>query len=161
MSTIGVDVYTELHKIAGVLMRAERVGHTLQPTALAHEAFLRVGERGELSRHDFLARAARAMRRILVDHARKRSTQRRGGGRQEEVLVDLGGPPGTSTVELVALEEALCELEELAPRRARVVELLFFAGLTTREAAATLGLGTTTIEDDWYLARAWLRARLS
>lgn len=161
MSKLETDLYTELHEIAAILMRRERIEHTLQPTALAHEAFLRLGDGSDLERADFLARAARTMRRILVDHARKRRALRRGGEAQrEELLVDLGGPEGTNLIEVLALEEALCELEELAPRRARVVELLFFAGLNTREAAAALDLGSTTVEDDWYLARAWLRSRL-
>ncbi len=160
MAVFAKDIYKELHEIAAILMKAERVGHTLQPTALAHEAFLRIGDGSELERKDFVARAARTMRRILVDHARRRRALRRGGGETQEVLVDFGSAAGTEQVEFLALEEALCELETMAPRRARVVELLFFAGLTTREAAEALAVGTTTVEDDWYLARAWLKTRL-
>lgn len=160
MSSLEDEIYTELHSIASKLMRRERRQHTLQPTALAHEAYLKLGERQELSRSDFLARAARAMRRILVDYARRRNAQRRGGGVIHEVLVDVGGPAGTPQIELIALDTAMQELEQLSPRRARILELLFFAGLTIREAAEVLNVSTTTVEDDWHFARAWLRQRL-
>ena len=154
---IAPELYTELRRLAVQLMRRERPAHTLQPTALAHEAYIRMGD--GVSRTKFLGRAAKTMRRVLVDHARKRAAQKRGGGAAPETLHDQAGV-GAPSGDLVALDEALTRLEETAPRQAHVVELLFFAGLSVRECAEALALSMTTVEEDWYLARAWLKSRL-
>ncbi len=160
------EIYRELKAVAAALLRAERPGHTLQPTALAHEAFLRLGDRlgdayrGESGEIGFRALAAAAMRRILVDHARRRAADKRGGGwlRVElpEATVEAPEP-----LELLALNEALEELGRLDERKARVVELRFFGGLTGDEAAGALGIARSTVEADWFMARAWLRKRLA
>ena len=156
-------VYDELRGIAATYMRREHVGHTLQPTALANEAYLRlVGDtRIEWKgRAQFLAIAARAMRQILVEHARARGTAKRGGGRSRVSLSDSSGVFSTPQVDVLDLDETLGALAEVDPRKAQVVELRFFAGLTTEETASVLELSTTTVEDDWYFARAWLRRRM-
>lgn len=156
-------VYDELHRLAAAYMRDERGSHTLQPTALAHEAYLKLvdeSEAGWRGRAHFFAAAARAMRQILVDHARARGAAKRGGGRERITLADAAGGPATAPLDLLALDEALADLARLSDRRARLVEMRFFAGLTNEEAAEALGVATATVEKDWYLARAWLRRRL-
>lgn len=160
-SNLTLDLYAELRRIAHALMRRERQGHPLEPTALAHEAYLRLGGTREQPRADFLARAARTMRRVLVDHARRYATKRRGGDWERLELVDAAVLPQPAPFDLVALDDALRQLEKVDRRKGRIVELLFFSGLTVAEAAATLDLSTTTVEDDWYMARAWLRSRLA
>ena len=160
------ELHGELRELAAALLRRERRDHTLQPTALVHEAYLRLGERlgpswreqhGESA---FRALAATAMRRILVDHARAHAADKRGGGwlRVElpEATVEAPEP-----VELLALHEALEALAALDPRKARVVELRFFGGLTGDEVAEALGVARSTSEADWFMARAWLRQRLA
>jgi len=154
-------LYRELRDVAAALLRRERADHTLQPTALVHEFFLRV--RGRIDSADAgetLVRAAATMRRILVDHARRRSADKRGQGRLrvalDESLVISPEPP-----ELLALDEALQALAALDERKARVVELRFFGGLTGEEAAEVLGIATSTADADWFMARAWLRRRLA
>jgi RNA polymerase sigma factor (TIGR02999 family) len=162
-SLVGV-VYEELKRLAGALLRRERPGHTLQPTALVHEAYLHLVDSTRLQWKDrvhFLAIAARAMRQVLVHHARARGAAKRGGGRDRITLHDAPGEAGLPGVEVLALEEALEELARLDERKARVVELRFFSGLTLPEAAAVLGVSISTAEDDWALARAWLGRRLS
>jgi RNA polymerase sigma-70 factor (ECF subfamily) len=156
-------VYEQLRALAGAFMREERKGHTLQPTALAHEAWLRLADAdpGEWrGRSHFLGLAARVMRRILIDHARRRDAMKRGGDRHRIALTENTPLLGRKEVDVLALDEALEELARLDDRRARVVEFRFFAGMSMREVAEALGISQTTAEEDWYLARAWLARRL-
>jgi RNA polymerase sigma-70 factor, ECF subfamily len=157
-------VYDELRGLAAAYMARERTEHTLQPTALANEAYLRlVGEtRIEWKgRAQFLAIAARSMRQILVEHARARAAAKRGGDYARISLSDTSGVFEQSAIDLLDLDEALRALAEVDDRKAQVVELRFFAGLEMKEIAETLKLSLTTVEDDWYMARAWLRRRLA
>lgn len=157
-------VYDELRQLAAAILRHERPGHSLQPTALVNEAYLRLIDATRVEwqgRAQFLALAGRSMRQILVDHARARDAEKRGGDRVRVTLVDdAGGVRGPQELDLLDVDEALEELASLDARKARVVELRFFAGLEMREIAEVLRVGTTTAEDDWYFARAWLRRRL-
>jgi RNA polymerase sigma factor (TIGR02999 family) len=157
-------VYGELRRLAQSYMRRERAGHTLQTTALIHEAFLRLIDAGQVrleSRTHFFAVASRLMRQILVDFARSRGYQKRGGGAEQvsldEALV-IGQPPDE---DLVALDEALAALAEVDERKARVVELRFFGGLTEAEMAETLKVSPETVRRDWRLAKSWLLHKLS
>lgn len=159
-------VYDELHRLASGLMRGERPDHTLQATALVHEAFLRLvgpaaeGREFENRRH-FVATAAVAMRRILITHARTRDAQKRGGG---QLVVSLEGAAAvfeSRAVDLVALDELLDELAVLDPLQARLVELRFFGGMSFEECAAVLGVSARTIYYEWAHARAWLRGQLA
>lgn len=157
-------VYDELRRLAASYLRRERRDHTLQPTALVHEAFLRLvgaeDQRWE-SRAHFLAVAARAMRRILIDHARGRHAQKRGGKAAKVSLADLDQPAVDRDDYLIALDEALERLGRLDERQARVVELRFFGGLTIEEAAAVLGVSHATVERDWNVAKAWLHREVT
>jgi len=162
-------LYTELRALAAGYLRRESPSHTLQPTALVHEAFLKLartpvggaGENGEAPTHEVKAAAARAMREILVDHARRRDSLKRGGGRPRGDLTvdgaDLAAESGANLLDVLSLDHALRELGRVDPRRARVVELRFFGGLTNAEVAAEVGVAPKTAESDWYFARAWLR----
>jgi len=164
LDALAPEVYEELRRLAGSYMRKEREGHTLQATALANEAYLRLADQTKVKwrgRAQFLAIAARAMRQILVDHARRRDAEKRGGEFARVTLSDTAATFGQPVLDLLALEEALTSLGALDERKARVVELRFFAGLTSKEAAEALGVSETTVEDDWALARAWLRRRLA
>lgn len=157
-------VYGELRRIAAMQMRAERKDHTLEPTALVNEAFLRlVGAAGlqPKSRAHFFAIAAQAMRRILVDHARRRKAQKRGAGERPAALRDVAEAASDPDGYVVALNQALDELAEVDPRQARVVELRFFGGLTIAETADALEIGHATVERDWHMAKAWLHRRIS
>jgi len=158
-------VYDELRELAGAILRHERREHTLQPTALANEAYLRLVDASNVEwkgRAQFLAIAARSMRQILVDHARARAAAKRGGKRVRVTLSDTStGGTGAPEVDVLDLDEALGELAKVDARKAQVVELRFFAGLEMREIAEILRVGQTTAEDDWYFARAWLRRRLA
>ena len=156
------DVYQELHRLADRLMGDERKNHTLQPTALVHEAFLRLTRSDDgqaVDRVTFLARCAVAMRRILIDHARGRQTAKRGGAWQR---VTLQGIPGEAEeeVDLLALDTALEKLEELDPRQARIVELRFFSGMTGEEIATHMDVSRNTVVRELTLARAWLQREL-
>lgn len=156
-------VYDTLHRIAVGALRRERDGHTLQPTELVDEAFVRlVNHRATswVSRSHFYAVAANVTRRILVDHARRRSRLKRDHGVQV-TLDDSFGDDRGSSLDLVALDEALQELETLAPRQGRVVELRFFAGLDIDETAEVLGISRATVKRDWSFARAFLLQSLS
>lgn len=154
-------VYRELKALARQHLRRERSGHTLQPTALVHEAFLRLVDQRRVTWRDrghFLAIAAQCMRRVLVDHARRRSAQKRGA---DPILVALDPEirvPDAS--EILALDEILVVLESLDSRQHRIVELRYFAGLSIEEIAATLGLSPSTVKREWATARAWLRREL-
>ena len=158
-------VYDELRRMARGQLRGERAGHTLQATALANEAYLRlVGQEkmGARSRAHFLAIAGQAMRRILIDYARKRASEKRGGKDQrvdfEDVLDVAGVEPSTGWL---SLEDALKRLETEHPEKVRVVEMRFFAGLTHEEIAEVMGVSVRTIERSWAFARAWLYRELS
>jgi len=155
-------VYNELRALAAARMAAEAPGQTLQPTALVHEAYLRlVGDQQFDGREHFFAAAAEAMRRILVESARRKRGPRHGGGRQRlEADLDAISSPSPS-VDLLALDEALTELAREAPLRAELVKLRFFAGLTMPEAAQALGISLATAERYWTYARTWLYAELS
>jgi RNA polymerase sigma factor (TIGR02999 family) len=158
-------VYPELHRIAEREMRRERAGHTLQPTAVVHEAFLRLVDQSGVdwkNRAHFLGVAARAMRRLLVDHARGRARVKRGGGatRIEISSVEAGVAVEPRSVDLLALDQALERLAQLDAGQAQLVELRFFGGLTTEEAAATLGVSTATAGRDFRSARAFLAREL-
>ena len=155
-------VYAELRRIARRRLQAERDGHTLQPTALVNEAWLRLMQLHDLNlqnRVHFYALAAQAMRRILVDHARKRHASRR-GSRAEHVPLDADMAAPLPDDRLVALDEALDRLATLEPRHARVVELRYFGGLSLDEVSGVLGISTGTIKRDWRTARAWLFAQI-
>ena len=156
-------VYQELRRLAGAQMSRERRDHTLEPTALVHEAFLRLIGGAELRvtdrRHFFLI-AAQAMRRILVDHARKRRAQKRGDGAPRVELADPADPKADPDGYVMALHEALDELAAVAERPARVVMLRFFGGLTIEETAALLEISHATVERDWGVAKAWLHRRV-
>jgi len=157
-------VYEELHEIAASLMRAERVGHTLQATALVHEAWLKLAGQASLGceqRRTFFAAAANAMRRILVDHARAAGRDRRGGGRRPEPLDEAVADVERRTGSLMEIDAALSALGAADARKAQLVELRVFAGLSTGEAAEVLGLSTRQVERDWRFARAFLHARVS
>ncbi|HKD18435.1 MAG TPA: sigma-70 family RNA polymerase sigma factor [Thermoanaerobaculia bacterium] len=154
-------VYEELRKLAASHLRSERGNHTLQPTALVHEAYLRlVGQRSVTwaSRAHFYGIAAQMMRRVLVDHARRRQAAKRSPG---TLFLDLGEEAPAAQAdpapELLVLDRALTELERLDPRQARVVELRFFAGLSVEETAEVAGISTATVKREWKTARAFLR----
>jgi RNA polymerase sigma-70 factor (ECF subfamily) len=166
-------VYAELRRQAGFALRREGEGHTLQPTALVHEAWLRLGDQHDArweSRAQFFAIAAQTMRRVLLDHARTRHALKRGGG---AVQVTLGGAddgsargaPGVDgssldAVDVIALDDALARLAALDPQKARLVDLRYFAGLSIPEAAEVLGVSTATVGREWAVARMWLRREL-
>lgn len=162
-------VYDELRQLARGYMSRERSDHTLQPTALVHEAYLRLVDQREVAwknRAHFLAIAARAMRRVLLDHARSHKAEKRGGGRKETFVEGAlagktgEGSGGTGTLDILALDQALDRLAAFDPRGLRVVELRYFAGLDVEETAEVLGLSTATVKRDWRDARAWLRREL-
>ena len=160
-------VYAELRRQAQLALRREDQGHTLQPTALVHEAWLRLGDQHDASwesRTQFFAVAAQMMRRVLLDHARSRHAIKRAGG----VQVSLGGVDESpaadgsplDAVDLIALDDALQRLAVLDPQKARLVDLRYFAGLSIPEAAAALGVSTATVGREWAIARMWLRREL-
>jgi RNA polymerase sigma-70 factor, ECF subfamily len=157
-------IYDELRRVASRLMRRERPDHTLSPTAVVHEAVIRLlGESifdRAADRSHLLAAAARAMREVLIDHARRRSAGRRGGGRRRvplDAVVDYFEAQG---LDIVAVHEALDRLAELDGRQAQVTTLRHFGGMTAPEVAESLGVSVATVERDWRLARAWLAGQL-
>jgi len=157
-------VYDELRNLAAQRLAGEKPGQTLQATALVHEAYVRLvgGEEpyGWDGRGHFFAAAAEAMRRILIDRARHKNTRKAGGGHRRVDLDAFDPALDEPDLELLALDDALSELERRHPRKAEVVKLRFFAGLTTAQAAAALGVSTSTAENDWAYARSWLRLRM-
>jgi RNA polymerase sigma factor (TIGR02999 family) len=158
-------VYDELRQLAAQRLAQETPGQTLEATALVHEAYLRLvgGEQtqGWDGRRHFFAAAAEAMRRILIDRARHKQTHRAGGGRRRLDLDDIEPALGEENGDrLLALDEALRQLEAEDPRKAELVKLRFFAGLTAEQAAAALGVSTSTAEKDWAYARSWLRVAI-
>jgi len=157
------ELYRSLRAMAARFMEGERGDHTLQATALVHEAYLRLGRQERIDwdeRRRFLGVAARAMRRALCDHARAKLRLRRGGGHGRVVLEmeDLAVPG--RDVELVALDEALEQLAAIDGRQARIVELRYFGGLTIPEVADALGISSRTVDGEWAMARAWLQRRV-
>jgi len=161
---VATALYEELRAIAGAMFRAERRNHTLQPTALVHEAYLRLmtQQNGlDLERAQFLAIGAKMIRRVLVDHARRHRTKKRGGGLNRITLAEVPEHGVQELVDLLALDDAMQALRELDERESSVVELKYFAGMTDREAAQILGVSERTIRDDWKHAKAWLQLRLS
>ena len=157
-------VYTELRKQASQALRREGEGHTLQATALVHEAWLRLDGQHDArweSRTQFLAVAAQMMRRVLVDHARTRRAAKRGGGGTHVSLSDADNVAAApDAVDVIALDDALARLAIMDPRKARLVELRYFAGLSIPEAAAALGVSLATVGREWAVARMWLRREL-
>ncbi|MCB1033781.1 MAG: sigma-70 family RNA polymerase sigma factor [Acidobacteria bacterium] len=157
-------VYTELRQLAQSYLRKERQDHTLQATELINEAYLRFSKRGSSGwkdRHHFFAVAAQAMRRVLVDHARRRGYKKRGSGRKALALDQVPTLTERPHAELVELDDALTALEKVDPRRAKVVELRFFGGFTNIETAEILACSRATVERDWRLAQAWLYQELA
>jgi RNA polymerase sigma factor (TIGR02999 family) len=158
-------VYQELRRLAAGLMRRERPGHTLQPTGLVHEALLRLlrpdALGGAQNRAQFLAAAARAMRRVLVDHARRRAADKRGGGQAPLLLDEALDYFAEQRLDLLELHEALDRLAGLHARQAQVVELRFFGGYTVEEIAEQLQVSVSTVESDFRKATAFLRSRLA
>lgn len=155
-------VYDELRRLAASYLGRQRDNHTLQPTALVHEAFLKLIDQtnGFSNRAHFFAVAAKAMRHVLVDHARAKNADKRGGD-WKRITLDQGLMPAGSTVDIVALDDALEHLGALDARQAQVVEMRFFGGLSVEEAAKVLGVSKSTVEADWRMARAWLSRRLA
>lgn len=156
-------VYEQLHALAASCFRSERSDHTLQPTALVHEAFLRLIGQEHVAwqnRAHFFGIAAQMMRRILVDHARRKKAAKRDAATFRVELSALGEGPSDLDPEILSLDEALKGLEVLDPRQARIVELRFFGGLTVEETAEVAGVGTATVKREWRTARAWLRRQL-
>jgi RNA polymerase sigma factor (TIGR02999 family) len=152
-------VYDELRRVAAGYLRYERPDHTLQPTALVHEAYMRlVGQRDVVwqNRAHLVGVAARQMRRILLDHARAHRAEKRAGHLARVTLDDVHAPAAARDVDLLALDVALAELDARDPQHARLVELKYFGGLTTRELAEVLGISPATVEREWAHARAWL-----
>ena len=158
-------IYQELHRLAACLLRHERPDLRPDSTSLVHEAYLRLINQGQANQQDrahFCAVAAQAMRRILVDHARRRKREKRGGGRDQVpldsalIMIEDG-----ARADIEALDAALVRLAQINARAAQVVELHFFAGLTLSESAAALGLSPSTVGRDWYYARSWLYCELA
>ncbi len=162
-------VYSELRRLAGNYLRRERQGHTLQPTALVNEAYLKLIDQRNAhwqNRAQFYGVAAQLMRRILVDHARQRQAAKRGGSDQQRLSITSAGQLGGKqlatepAIDLLGLHEALNELAEMDPQQGRIVELKFFGGLSIEEIAEVMSIGHATVERDWKMARAWLRRKL-
>jgi RNA polymerase sigma factor (TIGR02999 family) len=157
-------IYAELRKLASSYLRRERADHSLQPTALVHEAFLKLVDQRTVrwqSRAHFFGIAAQAMRRILVDHARAHDAEKRGAG-ERPVAIDDNLPGGTGVdINVIALDEALRKLAALDLQQSRIVELRYFGGLTMEETAEALNISPATVGRDWTVAKAWLYAELS
>jgi RNA polymerase sigma factor (TIGR02999 family) len=157
-------VYDELRRQASRFIRRERSGHTLQTTALIHEAYIKLLGNNHVdwqNRGHFFAIASQAMRRILVDHARTRHREKRGGAAEDLPIDDASQIRAPQkSVDLIALDDALKMLEKFDPRQARVVELRYFGGLTNDETAEILGVSNATVRNDWNVAKAWLREQI-
>ena len=157
-------VYDEFRQLADNYLRQETRAHTLQPTALVHEAYLKLIDQTRVNwqgRTHFFAVGGQAMRRVLVDHARARNRAKRGGGWQRITLDERLQLSPDRDADLLAVDEAIEKLAQLDPRQARIVELRFFAGLTVEEVAEALGLSKRTVENEWTIIRAWLRRELA
>jgi RNA polymerase sigma-70 factor, ECF subfamily len=157
-------VYDELRRLAAYQLQAERPDHTLQPTALVHEAYLRIAGQGQQIRwrdkSHFFALAAQVMRHVLVDYARAHRTEKRGGTQTKVALSEAQGLPAATDLDLLALDEALHALAATDERKSRLVELRYFGGLSIEETAEVLGLSPTTVRREWTLTKAWLRREM-
>ncbi len=156
-------VYDELRRLAHGYMQNERSDHTLQATALVHEAYIQLVDWKNVSwqnRAHFFAVAAQMMRKVLVDHARERNAQKRGGGVRTIVLDEAVSFPQRDELDVVALDDALLELASFDQRQAKIVELRFFAGMTLEETAEVMSISDSTVKREWQIARAWLFSRL-
>lgn len=158
-------VYRELRALAAQRLSREPSGQTLQPTALVHEVYLRLTSDSKVQhwngKHHFFGAAAEAMRRILIERARRRASQKAGGNFSRVPLTDMTAADTLGSEELLDLDVALQKLERIAPRKARIVQLRFFVGLTNAETAEVLGISVSTAENDWAYARCWLRVEMS
>lgn len=157
-------VYGELRRLAAQYLRRERPGHTLQPTALVHEAYCRMIDQRRVdwnNRAQFVGLAAVMMRRILVNHARDRVAAKRGGAAERVSMTIVAAQADMQEIDLLWLHEALDRLAELDARKGQIVELKFFGGLTTDEIAATVGVSRATVEREWTFSRAWLYREIS
>ncbi len=157
-------IYDEFRSLAARYLGRERAGHTLEPTALVHEAYMRLVDQSRVNwqgRTHFFAVGAQLMRRILVDHARHKGRAKRGGGRARITLDEHVAISPQRDEDLLALDEALQKLAQVDPRQAQVVELRFFGGLSVDEVAQVLGVSKRTVESDWTMVRAWLRRELT
>ena len=157
-------VYKDLRRVAGAQLRREAAGHSLQPTALVHEAYVRLVNQRHVKWRDrahFFGVAASIMRRILVDHARARLADKRGGGLERVTLHGDEAADSTRGIDVLALHESLERMAAFSPRQERIVELRYFGGLTIKEAAEVLGISEATLVREWTIAKAWLRADLS
>lgn len=158
-------IYDELRRIAGAQMGRERPGHTLQATAVVHEAYMRLAGEQQIpwqNRAHFFAIAAKTMRRVLLDYARHRHAEKRGGAASKKVELDAELLVGDDRLEeVVAVDEVLTRLAEIDAEQARIVELRFFAGLTVEETAEVMGISSSTVKREWRLAKAWLDRELA
>lgn len=160
-------VYDELHRRAAALMKRESAGHTLQPTMLVHDAWLRLIDQSRVEwtgRGHFFAIASKMMRRVLVDHARRRQRHKRGGDRMRVTLTPATEGPALSIerdADVIALDEALTRLAEVDPRQADIVVMRFFGGLDVQEVADVLGVSKRTVEAEWTATKAWLKRALA
>jgi RNA polymerase sigma-70 factor (ECF subfamily) len=163
LDALMVAIYEDMRRLAMSHLRSERADHTLQPTALVHEAYVKLlGQRSTdwNDRLHFFAIASQIIRRILIDHAREREALKRGGGNARVSIHEQDIPTPTQDLDLLALDQALKELAELDERQARIVELRFFGGCSLEETADLLGVARRTVDRDWQAARAWLFVRL-
>jgi RNA polymerase sigma factor (TIGR02999 family) len=157
-------IYDELRRLARGYLRRERINHTLQPTALVHEAFLRLIDQSQVNwqnRAHFFGAAARLMRQILINHAEARRAAKRGGEAERVSLNDVDHFAVGQEIDLIALNEALNNLERIDPQQGRIVELRYFSGLTIEEISEVIGVSPATVKREWSTARAWLRRELS
>jgi RNA polymerase sigma-70 factor (ECF subfamily) len=157
-------IYAELHKIADAYIKRERSGHTLQPTALVNEAWVRLAgydPSGFANRKQFLALAAQLMRRILVDHARSLSAEKRGGGGRKTTLVDATNLNSQHAEEFLILNDALTRLSDWSPRKAQIIEMRYFGGLNVQEVSDLLGVSIATISREQKMAEAWLEQTMA
>jgi RNA polymerase sigma factor (TIGR02999 family) len=158
-------VYADLHRVAAGYMRRENENHALQPTALVHEAYVRLVDQRQVkwrNRAHFFGVAAGMMRRILVDHARRRQAEKRGGGLEQITLAgDDVAADAPQAIDVLALHDSLERLAQFDPQQERIVELRYFGGLTIEEAAEVIGISRATVVREWTIAKAWLRADLS
>lgn len=157
-------VYRELRRLANLYLRQERTGHTLQPSDLVHEAYLRLVDAKEVDWQDrahFFGIAAVRMRRILIEHARNRQAAKRGGADYRMTLSKVDRVGEEQDINLLALDDALQRLEVMDPRKVQIVELRYFGGLTIEETAKALKISPATVKRDWSMARAWLRSEIS
>ncbi|MBP6824875.1 MAG: sigma-70 family RNA polymerase sigma factor [Acidobacteria bacterium] len=157
-------IYNELRRVAESYLRRDRPGHTLQATALVNEAFLRLIDQNQINwqnRAHFFGAAANLMRQILIQHARANHAAKRGGERQKLYLDEAGDVAQSNDLDLVALDDALRDLEAIAPRQCRIVELRYFGGLNIEETGEVLFISPATVKREWTMAKAWLRREIS